>query len=232
MEKHVKDHFARVDPVLFAVLAKLKGETDRLTPRKTDDYFSDLCEAIINQQLSEKAGATIFNRFLDLLPKRKLTLKSVAMIDDSKLRNAGMSWSKVRFIKDLAKSFEENTIDFAALETKSNEDVIGELVKLNGVGPWTAEMFLMFSLGRPDVFSQGDVGLRRAIQKLYAFKKEPTRKQIEKLLPNGRHLKHTPVGFYGEAWIWILPKRKCVELQIVVQKFQSQFMGARRGKFY
>lgn len=197
MEKHVKDHFARVDPVLSAVLAKLDGETERLTPTKTSDYFSDLCEEIINQQLSGKAGATIFNRFLDLLPKRKLTPKAVDILDDNKLRNAGMSWSKVRFIKDLAKSFEAETIDFSALETKSNEDVIGELVKLNGIGPWTAEMFLMFSLGRPDVFSHGDVGLRRAIQKLYAFKKEPTRKQIEKIIT-----KWTPYKTYACRILW------------------------------
>jgi DNA-3-methyladenine glycosylase II len=204
MEKHIKNHFARVDSVLFAALVKLKGDIDRLTPKKTNKYFSDLCEAIINQQLSEKAGATIFNRFLDLLPKRKLILKSVAMIDDNTLRNAGMSWSKVRFIKDLTKSFKEKTIDFAALKMLSDEDVVRELVKLNGVGPWTAEMFLMFSLGRPDVFSHGDVGLRRAIQKLYAFKKEPTRKQVEKITA-----KWTPYKTYACRILWKSLEQYC-----------------------
>ncbi len=194
MEKHVKDHFARVDPILFAVFIRLEGE---ISINKTTDYFSDLCEAIINQQLSEKAGTTIFNRLRDVFPDRKLTPRTILSIDKNKLRGVGMSWSKVRFIKDLAKSFEEKTIDFSALETKSNEDVIGELVKLNGVGPWTAEMFLMFSLGRPDVFSHGDVGLRRAIQKLYGFKKEPTRKQIEKIIA-----KWTPYKTYACKILW------------------------------
>lgn len=197
MDKRIQHHFRTVDPILFAVLTKLDRQAHELVPRKTTDYFSDLCEAIVNQQLSEKAGLTIFNRFLDLLSGRKPTPKAVDALNDKKLRAVGVSWSKVRFIKGLAKSFLAKEIDFSILETLPDEVVITELVKLHGIGPWTAEMFLMFSLGRPDVFSHGDLGLRRAIQKLYKFKKEPTRKQVEKIIA-----KWAPYKTYACRILW------------------------------
>lgn len=197
MDKAIIDHFQRVDPILHGILLKLTGKTERLTPTSTIDYFSDLCEAIINQQLSEKAGSTIFNRFLDLLPKRKATPKFVLAIDEKKLRGVGMSWSKVRFIRSLAESFQKKTIDFVDLQTKMDDEVIQTLTELHGIGPWTAEMFLMFSLGRPDVFPTRDVGLRRAIQKLYKLKKSPTIRQMERLSK-----KWSPYRTYACRILW------------------------------
>ena len=181
MEKQIKDHFARVDPKLHAVLIQLEGKTDRLTPTKSTDYFADLCEAIINQQLSDKAAATIYKRFLDLFPKRRVTPEFLLRLKDEQIRGVGTSWNKVKFLTSLARAVVDRTIKLASLDTLPDIEVVTELTKLHGIGPWTAEMFLMFSLGRPDVFSYGDVGLRRAIQKLYALKKEPTPKQMEKI---------------------------------------------------
>lgn len=197
MDKAVADHFQHVDPVLHGVLLELTDKTERLTPTSTTDYFSALCEAIVNQQLSEKAGSTIFNRLLDLMPKRIPTPGVVTALDENKLRAVGMSWSKVRYIKELALSFQKNVIDFHALSTVSDIQVITELTKLKGIGPWTAEMFLMFSLGRPDVFSTRDVGLQRAMQKLYKLKKSPTARQMERISK-----KWSPYRTYACRILW------------------------------
>ncbi len=177
MDKKVAIHFQTVDPILFSVIRNIKP----FTIEKSDDYFPDLVEAIICQQLSDKAGATIFGRFQKLFPKEKITPESVLSLTDAAIRNVGPSWSKVRYIKNIAQAVTDGTLDLGALDILSNEEIIGELTKIKGIGPWTAEMFLMFSLGREDVFSFGDLGLKRAIQNLYHFKKEPTRKQIEKI---------------------------------------------------
>jgi len=181
MDEKVKSHFRTVDPILYSVLVRLEGKTDRLTPTKSTDYFADLCEAIINQQLSDKAAATIYKRFLDLFPKKRVTPEFLLRLKDEQIRGVGTSWNKVKFLTSLARAVVDRTIKLASLDTLPDIEVVTELTKLHGIGPWTAEMFLMFSLGRPDVFSYGDVGLRRAIQKLYALKKEPTPKQMEKI---------------------------------------------------
>jgi len=181
VDKKIIDHFYAVDPLLAAVLRKLAGVTDRLTPTVATDYFVDLCEAIISQQLSEKAGATIWNRFVGLFPQYNVTPKRVLALPDEKIRGVGPSWSKISYLKNLASKVADKELDLEALKVMGNEEVISELTKVKGIGPWTAEMFLMFALGRPDVFSFGDLGLRNAIKKLYAMKKDPTRKQMEKI---------------------------------------------------
>jgi DNA-3-methyladenine glycosylase II len=181
MDTRIQKHFQKVDPVLYDVVMRLDGASDRLTSTKKDDYFTDLCEAIINQQLSEKAGSTIYKRFVALFPGGKVLPEALVALSDESIRGVGTSWNKVRFLKSLAKSVIGNEINFSSFETLSDEEVVIELTKLHGIGPWTAEMFLMFSLGRPDVFSLGDVGLKRAIQRIYKLKKEPTPKQLKRI---------------------------------------------------
>ncbi len=197
MKPTVKQHFQHTDPVLFSVLQQFEKEAASLTPRSTTDYFSDLCEAIINQQLSEKAGATIFGRFRGLFGKEGITPKSVVSLSDQKIRDIGASWSKVRFMKDLAQKVSSGDVVLTSFANLSDEKVIEQLTQIRGIGPWTAEMFLMFSLGREDVFSYGDLGLRRAIEKVYGFKKEPTRKQLEKIVA-----KWTPYRTYACRILW------------------------------
>lgn len=169
----IRTHFVTRDSKISAII-----ETTRsFAITKSSDPFSDLVESVINQQLSEKAGATIFGRFTKIFPKGKLTAKKILQIPDKRLREVGMSWSKVSYVKNIARS----SLDFGALARMSDEEAIAELTKIKGVGRWTAEMFLMFSLGRQDIFSFGDLGLRRAIQKVYKLKKEPTVRQLEKI---------------------------------------------------
>lgn len=194
MNQKLVDHLKKADPVLFGVLNKV----DSIKPLiKSDNYFADLCEAIINQQLSEKVGTVIFNRFKKLFPKGKITAAELLKLSDEKVRKIGTSTNKVKFMKELAKKVYAREVNLEKLANLRNEEVIAELTKLKGIGQWTAEMFLMFSLVREDVFSYGDLGLRRAIQKLYNMQKEPTKKEAEEI-----SLKWSPYRTYACRILW------------------------------
>jgi len=178
MNRRIFAHFKKNDPLLYSYIKRV-NLPERSLPK---DLFVDLCDAIISQQLSGKAAATIFTRFQNLFPKKRVTAHGLLSLSDSKIRSCGTSNAKVASLKDLAKKVGNKELDLERLRTLPDEEVMQELVKVKGIGPWTAEMFLMFSLGREDVFSHGDLGLRNAIKKIYGFKKEPTRGQIEKIV--------------------------------------------------
>lgn len=177
-------HFKKADPKLYKVA--LLVELDELI--KPTDYFIDLVESIISQQLSIKAADTIFGRFTKLFPNELITPEELIKIPDQKIRNAGISFSKIKYIKGIAQAILNKQLDLSKLELMNDGEVIEELVKLKGVGVWTAEMFLIFTLGRKDVFSTGDLGLRNAIIKLYKLKEKPTIDELltisEKWSPN------------------------------------------------
>ena len=194
MHQRVIEHFKKVDPVLYSVLDKI----DSLKPlTKSNNYFSDLCETIINQQLSEKVGTVIFNRFKKLFPKGKITAEKLLKLKDEEIRKIGTSGKKAKFIKELAKKIHAKEVNLERLEQLENEEVVAELTKLKGIGQWTAEMFLMFSLGREDVFSYGDLGLRRAMQKLYKLPKEPKKAEAEEI-----SIKWFPYRTYAARILW------------------------------
>ncbi|SRR5260221_7068657 len=149
---------------------------------RTEFLFEDLVESIISQQLSVKAANTIYGRFKDLFPviasKAKQSRSAfpnpqqILQMDDQKIRAAGISFAKISYIKYIAKAFANNEIKIAELKNMSDEEVMMHLTNLKGVGKWTAEMTLIFTLHRPDIFSLGDAGLRRAIQTLYGITDE------------------------------------------------------------
>lgn len=179
MNKLLLNHFQKVDPILFSVAQTIILEEHVI--RSSDRYFVSLCSEIIGQQLSGKVADVLFDRFEKLFPKRRVSPKRVLALSEETLRGTGMSWSKARFIRDLAQKVLAKLVKLDQLAQLPDADVIGELTKVKGIGPWTAEMFLMFTLGREDVFSYGDLGLRNAIKKHYGFKKDPTVKQMEKI---------------------------------------------------
>ena len=193
MNKNVNEHFRKVDPILYAVIEKVGV----FGPKVSDDHFSELCEIIINQQLSDKAAATIFGRFRKLFPQKKITPQALLKLAAEKIRSCGTSNAKVSFLKDLAAKVLAEELRLDQLNKLSDDLIMKELTKVKGIGPWSAEMFLMFSLGRDDVFSHGDLGLRNAIKKLYKFKKEPTKKQIEKIVE-----KWKPYRTYACRILW------------------------------
>lgn len=193
MDNRIINHFKKVDPILAAVIDKVEIEM-RVLPT---NYFLTLCDAIISQQLSEKAGATIYGRFEALFGGGEITPEKILKVHEDTYRSVGMSYAKARFVRSLAQSVLNRDIDLDSLPALSNEEVIATLTKLKGIGPWTAEMFLMFTLGREDVFSYGDLGLKRAIQKLYAFAGVPTPAQIEKI-----EKKWSPYRTYACRILW------------------------------
>ncbi len=180
MPTKVLDHFKKVDPILYKVIKEI-GE---LEPRKSfekKDYFVNLVESIISQQLSGKAADTIFGRFKNLFPRKTIIPSAVLKLEKLKIRNAGISYSKIKYIKDLSLKAQNREINFDGLVNLPDSDVISELTRVKGIGKWTAEMFLMFTLNRPDIFSHGDLGLNNAIKKIYKREKYDI-EEIEKIV--------------------------------------------------
>ncbi|EKD86476.1 MAG: hypothetical protein ACD_37C00275G0005 [uncultured bacterium] len=173
MDKALK-HFKKVDLVLYEIGLKIEP----LEFEKSNDYFVSLTREIIGQQLSGKVADVIFERFKDLFPKKKITARYLLTIPDQRLRDVGTSWGKVSFLKDLAEKVSGGEVDLKTIDNLENEKVTELLLKIKGVGPWTAEMFLMFALQRPDVFSTGDLGLQNAIIKLYKLKDKPSHNKL------------------------------------------------------
>lgn len=178
LDKKILQHFKKVDPKLWAVSKNL-GKIKPYEIRNSGDYFCDLCEAIVGQQLSGKAAQTIWERFIALFPEKKVTPENVLSIKEEKIRKAGMSWAKASYVRDLAFKVKNKEINLEKLDKMSDSQVTRELVKVKGIGPWTAEMFLMFTLGRLDIFSHGDLGLRNAIRNIYGL--ESPSPEVEKL---------------------------------------------------
>lgn len=147
-----------------------------------NDAFQALGEAIIYQQLSGKAAATILKRFKALWPKKKFPMPDdMLKMHAKKLRAAGLSNQKASYLKDLAAKFKDGTIDPKKFSRMSDAEIIEHVVAVRGIGEWTAHMFLMFTLNRPDILPTGDLGIRKAFQKLFKLKHPPSPERMEKL---------------------------------------------------
>ena len=173
--QQAKRFLSKADPVMADLVKRLK--VDHFQFR--ENHFRGLVVSIINQQLSTKAAATITRRFWAVLGTKNFTHKHILKTSFDKLRAAGISGSKVRFIKGLAAAMEAKELNFRKIQKMDDEQVIRELSKHKGVGRWTAEMFLIFSLGRPDVFSLGDGGLKNAMIKIYKLKNPSPKKLLQ-----------------------------------------------------
>jgi DNA-3-methyladenine glycosylase II len=165
------------DPVMKKLIQRC-GEIE-VVPSSTD-HFTDLIDTIISQQLSIKAAATIFGRFKALLNKYPFDPQEVLDLDPERARGAGASYAKIRYAKNIAQAVKDGALELSRFHEMSDQEILAELVQIKGIGPWTAEMFLMFTLGRPDIFSYGDLGLRNAITKLYGIEGSQ-RQQVEEL---------------------------------------------------
>lgn len=179
MRAEIKNHFKKFDPALFNVF-KIVGDLEETKPISPEYYFSQLCREIIGQQLSGKVAKVFLERFNNLFPEKRIMPKFLSEISDEKLRNIGISWAKVKYLKDLANKVNDKEIVLSILQKLDDRKIVEELTKIKGIGNWTAEMFLMFSLGREDVFSRGDLGLRRAIETIYNIR-NPSENTMEKI---------------------------------------------------
>lgn len=149
------------------VIKKLIDSSPTLTWEKKSNLFQALTYEIVGQQLSNKVTKVIYKRFLDLFGGKLPTARQLLSIPDEKVRSCGCSWAKVRYLKSLAQSVDSGKLDLRNLYKLPDDEVYTQLTRVKGIGPWTAEMFLIFTLHRPDVFSLGDLGLRTAVSKLY-----------------------------------------------------------------
>lgn len=162
-------HHLSQEPTLAKVIASYPPLKD-LQPSR--DIFADLVSSIISQQLSVKVADVILQRVRALLPNDAITPQTILKADQEALRACGMSYAKIRYVRSSADAALSGLVDFEKLPEKSDEQAVAELVQISGVGQWTAEMLLIFSLARPDVFSIGDLGLRSAVSKLYGVDRE------------------------------------------------------------
>jgi DNA-3-methyladenine glycosylase II len=170
----------RRDPVLSAVIQRY-GECGLRTAHGPE-IFNGLIQSIISQQLSTKAAATIYKRFIALLPDGDDPAPHhVLPLDDAALRAVGLSRQKISYLRDLSEKILDGSLQPATLEDLSDEAVIEALTRVKGVGRWTAEMILIFRLLRPDVLPVGDLGIVKAIQKAYGLRKTPDAKRMLKI---------------------------------------------------
>jgi DNA-3-methyladenine glycosylase II len=174
----------KLDPELVPLLDAFQIED--LTPET--DYYRSLTRAIIYQQLSGKAAKTISDRFIALYHgKNYPSPEDVLKTNHEILRSVGLSNAKAKYIKNISRAFLDGSIDYKNLRNLSNDAIMEKLVAIKGVGPWTAQMFLMFTLNRLDVFPSGDLGVQKGFQQYFKLKKLPTPKTMtqraEKWIP-------------------------------------------------
>ncbi|MEW6321032.1 MAG: DNA-3-methyladenine glycosylase 2 family protein [Acidobacteriota bacterium] len=177
--RRARRHLARVDPVLGAIIARI-GPC-RLGHGRPEDAFTALVRAIASQQLSTRAADTIFGRFCALFDGGAPDAARAAALDDEAFRRAGFSRAKASFVRDLAARVADGRLDLEALPQASDEDAMRQLMAVKGIGRWTAEVFLMFRLKRPDVWPVDDLGLVKAVQRAYGMRRRPSPDRLRRL---------------------------------------------------
>ncbi len=191
----VLNHFQKTDPILFSIAKRV--DIEQIESRETEDYFHSLCHQIIGQQLAKNAARAIFDRFEKLFGSERITPEETIKLTEETIRSVGASWSKARSIKDLAQEVVDGTLNLKDLRRLDDWQVVENLTKVKGIGPWTAQMFLMFTLGREDIFSHGDLGLKKAMLKLYSLDENTTQDEIEEITK-----KWSPYRTYACQMLW------------------------------
>jgi len=199
MYRKAQQHFKKHDKILYE--ASMEFDLEDLEMSK--DLFQDIVSTIIGQQLSGKAADTIFGRFKGQFKGGLITPDKILKMPEETMRRAGLSGAKVKAIKDLSFKVKSGEVNLDALPSMTDANVLYELLKVKGIGPWTAEMILMFSLGRTDVFSRGDLALRKGLMSLYRWKKLPSEETVERILK-----KWSPYRTYAARILWRVEDRK------------------------
>jgi DNA-3-methyladenine glycosylase II len=192
------EHLRAVDHVMRNLIDEggpIHPDRDRRASRP--DPYEALARAIVGQQLSTKAARSIWERLIEVLGGEFPEPAGLLAADSETIRGAGLSRSKVSFLRDLAERVGDGRLDLGALSDMSDEDIIATLTEIKGIGPWTAEMFLIFHLGRPDVVSTGDLGIRRAVQISYGLDELPWLTELERIAEPWR-----PHRTLGCLYLW------------------------------
>jgi DNA-3-methyladenine glycosylase II len=179
MHRKAINHLRKVDPDLAAIIARV-GPC-RLEQRTDGTHFGYVLRSIVYQQLSGAAAATIFGRVAALYGDRHPTPAELLATEDAILRAAGLSSRKVEYAKELAARTHSGELAIERLHELGDDDVMATLIQVRGIGRWTAQMVLMFRLGRPDVLPELDLGVQKAVQQMLRMRKLPTPEKLTKI---------------------------------------------------
>jgi DNA-3-methyladenine glycosylase II len=186
-------HLKKSDPVMRAIIQRVGAY--RISHR--EPTFETLVRSIVYQQLSGKVASVILGRLVALLPGGEVTPQAILKLTPVRMRKAGLSKQKTAYIRDLARKTLKGQVKFEALGELSDLEVIEHLTQVKGIGVWTAHMFLMFALRRPDILATGDLGVRMAIRKAYQLEELPLPKQVEEL-----GVKWRPYASVATWYLW------------------------------
>jgi len=146
-----------------------------------DDYFYSLVRSIIFQQLNGKVAKIIFMRFIKLLPRNRINPSQVLMLNNNEMKKVGLSFQKINYIKNVAHFFNENSFDKNTVEKMSDDEISEILIKIKGVGQWTIDMFLMFTLNRLDVMPYSDLAIKKGMKSFFSLYELPRKHEMKKL---------------------------------------------------
>jgi DNA-3-methyladenine glycosylase II len=185
-------HLKKADPVMRAIIERVGA----YKIQHREPSFETLVRSIVYQQLSGKVASVILGRLIALLPEGKVTPQAILKLTPARMRKAGLSKQKTAYIRDLARKTNKGHVKFEALGDLADHEVIEHLTQVKGIGVWTAHMFLIFALRRPDILATGDLGVRIAIRKAYQLAELPLPRQVEELAASWRP--------YSSVAVWYL----------------------------
>lgn len=204
-EKHLAEADKRLTSVIDA------SGPCRIQPHA--DHYGELVSNIVGQQLSTKAAYAIWQRVLALFDGKMPSPGQLLKVDDQKLRDAGLSWAKVHYVKDIAQHILDGRLDIEHVAAMPNDQLIEQLTAIKGIGEWSAHMYMMFGLGRLDILPVGDLGIRKAIQNLYGLKELPLPEQIITIAQkNNWHPYESVASWYLWQWITALKNKPATAL--------------------
>ncbi len=195
-------HLKRSDPVMAGIIKEVGPFQIRVSRRR----FQALARAIMFQQLAGSAATAIYGRVVALFPGRSFpTPAQLLARPDEDLRKAGLSRQKIVYLRDLAQHVANKSLNFHRFSRMSDDEIIADLTRVKGIGRWTAEMFLMFNLGRPDVLALDDLGLRSAARQLYGLANLPSKRELEELGERWRPFRTVASWYLWQSTRIILP---------------------------
>lgn len=189
------EHLKKKDKKLGVAIERIGMIEREIIP----DLFTALVNSIVGQQISAKAAVTVWNRLLEKLGD--ITPEIIAAAEPEQIQQCGISNRKVQYIKGVGQAAIEGKLDLAQLQLMSDDEIIDRLVSLNGIGRWTAEMLLIFSMQRPNVVSWGDLAIQRGMMKLYGHK-ALTREQFDRYAK-----RYSPYGTVASLYLWAVSKQ-------------------------
>ena len=190
-------HLKQADPVLKRIIERVGP--NRFGGRATGSHLDALVRSIVSQQLSTSAATTIHSRLIALVGEANPHPEHWLALNDPDMRAAGLSRQKIAYIRDLARHVQDGALPMDRLHLMSDDEVIEALTAVKGIGVWTAQMFLMFRLGRPDILPVLDLGIRNAFRRAYRLRKDPTAKRMQALAKSWAPYRSVASGFLWQS---------------------------------